>query len=191
MSCSDSDMNSPDDCSKPQGNGKDGKSKGNAPISNEWFIVSLVADEGGFDCPENDPNNGNGGDGGDGDGVFKCEIISNNPNCDSKPKPKTVTWLYNGGSDPEDQCDSSTIRDLRNEKGKEHKDFSCGPDNVFGPIRVESKDDFVGTFGLGGEFRMDLKDIKEMTLTDNSGNRQELTFHTSCSQVPYLFVVFR
>ena len=141
MSCSDHDMNSPDDCDEPQGNGKDGKSKGNSPIFNEWFIVSLVADEGGFVCPENDPNDGNGGDSGGGNGAFVCKIISNNPNCDSKPKPKTVTWLYNGGSDKDDQCASSTITDLRNEKGKEHKDFSCGPDNVFGPISVQGNDD--------------------------------------------------
>lgn len=187
MSCSDDDMNSPDDCKKPQGDGKNGKSNSedSGPVFNEWLIVSLDADEGGFVCPENDPSSGNDGDSGRGSGDDACKIISNNPNCDSKPKPKTVTWLYNGGAVSNNQCDSSTITELRNEKGKEHKDFSCEGGNVFGSIRVQGDDDFDEEVEFSEEFRMDLKQIKEMTLTDNSNTRQEMTFHTSCSQVLY------
>ncbi len=160
MSCSDPDMNSPDDCDEPQGDGKDGKSKGASPVFNEWFIVSLVADEGGLVCPGNDPNNGSDGDSDDdGDGTVECTITSNNPNCDST-NPDQVSWKYSGGSVPSDQCASSTIRNLRNDKGKEHEDFTCGPSNVSGPISVQGDKDFVGNFVLGDAFTMDLKEIK-------------------------------
>ena len=52
VSCSDSNMNGPEDCPIPQGNGKDNDSN----FSNDFLLEALIGDSGSFTC--NQPNTG-------------------------------------------------------------------------------------------------------------------------------------
>jgi len=174
MSCSDNDMNSPDDCGKLQGNGK-----GNDDGINFWLIASLVAESGGFQCPL--PDNPDGGD--DGGGSTACTVFVNNPSCDTS-KPDRITLRYDGGSDSADQCGSSTIRVITDKKGKLHKDFRCsGSLDTEQSISVTPDKGGTITVEPGGDFTIELKALKELTLRNNGGGgTQSMTFHTSCSQ---------
>jgi len=169
MSCSDDDMNGPEDCGKLQGNGK----KSNEGI-NLWVLEALISEKGGgFDCntspiaPE--------------EGQDECVLLSAiPPSCDTG-KPDTITFLYNGGSNPLAQCASSTINQVPNAKGKFHTDFECSGQVNPSEAIVVQLDGASGTVQPNETFTVGLKSIKETTIA-NSGGSQSMQFHTSCSQ---------
>jgi hypothetical protein len=97
-------------------------------------------------------------------------------------KPETLTWRYDGGSEPLGDCAGSTFATIVSAKGKTHKDFEC-----FGSVNLEQavtvtpdKGDSL-TVRPGEEFTLGLKDSKTISLS-NGGGTQALEFHTSCSQ---------
>jgi hypothetical protein len=174
-------MDGPEDCGKPQGDGKNGgskDSKGSTSLLNTWVLEGLTSGSGGsFTCTPSGPENPE-------EGQDNCELSPiDPPSCDNlKEKPDTITWRYTGGTDPDDQCDSSTIDDerYRNKKGKIHEDFRCsGSVNPSQSVVVSYKN---GGAQLrpGESFTLKRDDSKKITLR-NSGT-QSLEFHTSCSQ---------
>ena len=175
LSCSDSDMDGPEDCGKPQGDGKSKDSNGG--FINEWELDGLTSGKGGsFTCtPETDIPVG---------GQDACVLTPNDPpNC-YRPveKPDSITWRYTGGT-----CAASTNDDegrYTDDKGKikVHKDFKCaGEVNPNLPINVSYEKGSFNNIQPGGEFTTPRDQIKRMSLS-NSGGQQEMEFHTSCSQ---------
>ena len=172
MSCSDPDMNGPEDCGKLQGDGKN--SKGGSGLANVWILAGLVSGSGGaFDCNINVEPEG---------GQDNCVLSPiNPPSCDTVKKPDTITFLFNGGANPAAQCQSSTITQVTNAKGKTHKDFRCsGQVDPDSPVQVQV-DGSTGVVNPGQTFTVGLKSIKETTLS-NGGGVQNMEFHVSCSQ---------
>ena len=105
------------------------------------------------------------------------------PSCDSlEDKPDTITWRYDGGSEPLGQCAGSTLPTATNDKGKTHKDFECsGSVDVGQAITVTPDKGGSRTVNPGEEFTLELKESKELRLS-NGGGAQSLEIHTSCSQ---------
>lgn len=170
MSCSDDEMDGPEDCGTLQGNGK--KDSGGV---NLWELAGLVSTDGGFDC-----GTLNAGPAGSG-GQDECNLVSRGaPSCDTG-KPDTITFLFNGGTNPAAQCASSTIDKVPNSKGKFHTDFECSGQVDPNQAIAVSLDGGSGTVAPGQTFTVNLKSIKETTLS-NGGGTQQMEFHTSCSQ---------
>lgn len=172
ISCSDDEMDGPEDCGKLQGNGK----KNDEGI-NLWALEGLVSGKGGgFTCNTAPVNAQEGQD--------QCTLVPRNPpSCDTG-KPDTITFLFNGGSSPNNpaaQCASSTINKVPNSKGKFHTDFECsGSVDPSSPVIIQV-DGASGTVQPGQTFTVNLKSIKDTRLS-NGGGIQTMEFHTSCSQ---------
>lgn len=164
ISCSDADMNSADDCGKLQGNGKTTTST----YINTWQLEAMAGDNGvTLACGSSDQNQAN----------TNCDAVRGpNPSCATSGKPRTLTFRYTGGA-----CASSN----NPQNGK----FQCGG-TVDGTIEatLKSMDGHTvtpATVTPGGVFTVtssaDMKADSAFELT-NSGGKQTLKIHTSCSQ---------
>ena len=87
-------------------------------------------------------------------------------------KPDTITFLFNGGSSPNNpaaQCASSTIDKVPNSKGKFHDDFECsGSVDPSSSVNVQV-DGASGTVQPGQTFTVNLKSIKDTRLSNGGG----------------------
>jgi hypothetical protein len=202
-SCSDDDMDGPEDCGKRQGNGKANE----AGLINDWILEGLVDGSGAsFDCGLS----GGGDDectvvtgvecvalGGTFQGVgTECADVEClpplSPCCENGEKIRVLSMQYTA-----DDC-SATHHDQ--DPGKVTcTDFGPLPDTVF--ILSTDKDDpahggakiwFAGTVNAGDAFDIDATNAGQARLTNDTrihvfdhegGTRlQFVKFHTSCSQ---------
>jgi hypothetical protein len=164
ISCSDIDMNDATDCGKLEGNGKNDT----ATLINTWELEGLAGDNGiALEC------NSAGQD----QPRVVCETERGpQPNCATSDKPRSLTFQYTGGT-----CASSN----NPQNGK----FACGG-TIDGGLAatLKSNDGYTvtpTTVQPGAEFTVtstsDMRADSAFELT-NSGNKQTLKIHTSCSQ---------
>ncbi len=172
LSCSDDDMDGPEDCGKLEGNGKDNSSS----LLNIWLLEGMIDAKSTLDCTVND-------DPDMGDFLQACEFAGQPlPNCDNGPKPDTLTWRYDGGTNGDGDCADSTFYTIVDEDGDGHDDFECaGAVDTSQPVTVEDDDGNIFVVSPGESFTVNRDDIGSMTLTQG-GSVQTLAFHTSCSQ---------
>lgn len=172
MSCSDDDFNDPTDCGKLAGNAKN-----DSGFVNEWRLEGFIDNQNRvLDC--NPPS--------DGEFTDSCEFTQSSvPSCDTISNPETLTWRYDGGTNGDGDCASSTFLSAVNDDGDPHKDFVCtGNVDVTQPITVDPyKGDNV-FISPGDEFTTVLDGSKKLLLFNSSGGggEQYIELHTSCSQ---------
>ncbi|NNF51658.1 MAG: hypothetical protein HKN59_04395, partial [Gammaproteobacteria bacterium] len=163
LSCSDDDMDGPEDCGKLQGNGKDNDSS----LLNDWLLEGIVDAQGTLDCTV------------DTTPVFAeaCEFTGEPlPSCENGEKPDTLTWRYDGGTNGDGNCADSTFPDIG------HDDFECaGSVDTSQSITVEDDDGNIYVVNPGHEFTVNRDAIGSMSLS-NGGGTQTMVFHASCSQ---------
>ena len=84
LSCSDEDMNGPEDCGTPQG---DGKNEALPPAANVWLLDGLTTDKGFvLDCTPQPA-----------EALDNCEFEAPPPpNCETLGKPTSLTFRYTG-----------------------------------------------------------------------------------------------
>ncbi len=153
-------MDGPEDCGKLQGNGK----KDDGGI-NLWALEGLASEKGGgFTCNTAPVDTEGGQD--------ECTLVPRNPPSCETSKPDTITFLFNGGSSPNNpaaQCASSTIDKVPSSKGKFHTDFECsGFVNPGSAVNVQV-DGASGTVQPGQTFTVELKSIKDTRLSNAGG----------------------
>ncbi|HJT81847.1 MAG TPA: SdrD B-like domain-containing protein [Chthoniobacterales bacterium] len=176
VSCSDVDMDGPEDCGKAEGDGK-----GKTGFINQWIFAGMSGNGISINC-----GGGNGG----GNPNSNCVVTPNQGGSGCNPetglgKPTTLTFQYNNGS-----CASSN----NPQSGK----FVCtGSVNTALPINVSNSDGYTQstttvspggtiTFTKGGST---LSSQSDFTLS-NSGGTETLSIHTSCSQPLHIGDVF-
>ncbi len=160
LSCSDSDMNGPEDCGKPEGDGK-----GGSGYINTWAFEGMAGASQGFECTTMPPPPSS-----------NCSVPEMAmPNCDTVGKPTSLTFRYTGGG-----CAASN----NPQSGK----FTCsGSVNSALPISVANSNGYTISPTMvapGGEFTVSAGSFKAQsgfTLT-NAGGTETLSIHTSCSQ---------
>lgn len=169
LSCSDVDMNGPEDCGKAEGDGK-----GLSGFINTWIFAGMSGANGiTIDC-------GNGGNGGGGAGTT-CNITpGSNPDCTTAGKPNTLTFQYTGGG-----CAASN----NPQSGK----FICsGSVNTGAPVTISTTTSGLTisptTVSPGGTFTVSAaagKTFPAQTALrlSNTGGTENLSIHTSCSQI--------
>ncbi|HEY4284368.1 MAG TPA: SdrD B-like domain-containing protein, partial [Chthoniobacterales bacterium] len=162
LSCSDVDMNGPEDCGKAEGD-----AKGLTGFINQWIFAGMSGANGiTIDC-------GSGSSG----GSTNCVITPGPmPDCTSAGKPTSLTFQYTGGG-----CGSSN----NPQSGK----FTCsGSVNTALPITVSNSNGYTQsttTVSPGGFITFSKNSFAAQsgfTLT-NSGGTENLSIHTSCSQI--------
>lgn len=82
MSCSDDNMNGPEDCGKRQGDGKDDKSE----FINDWLLEGMVDAKNSFDCTFDPISHG----------TDECEFFTQEATLCEK-KPTAISLRYTGG----------------------------------------------------------------------------------------------
>lgn len=175
VSCSDDDMDGPEDCGKAEGDGK-----GKVGFINQWIFAGMSGNGVSINC---------GGTNGGGNPGSNCVLtpgrgLGCNPET-GVGKPTTLTFQYTGGG-----CGASN----NPQSGK----FICsGSVNTALPITVSNQDSYTQstttvspggtiTFTKGGSA---LSAQSDFTLT-NSGGTEKLSIHTSCSQPLHIGDVF-
>ena len=164
VSCSDQEMNGPEDCGEPQGNGKNNDSI----LRNDWLLEGMVGENGTLDCtPPDDP------------GSEECEIVPREADCDTLGKPTSLTFKYTGGS-----CAASYHSQ---DPGKATCESSPGP--ISGQIQVTSANSKYtvtpSTVDPGKEFTVTSSgefDSNSVFYLDDGTNVETDQIHTSCSQ---------
>ena len=153
LACDDIEMDGPEDCLLPQGDGKDNK----AENINDWQFYGLRDASGGISCAP---------------AVYTdtCEFQAERADCDLLDEVFTLTLVYEGGS-----CDDS--------RHHQPDKFECeGAVNAGEPALVTLGDD-TGFVVQPGEAFTIPKDGSDTEIElSNSGGTQELRFHTSCSK---------
>lgn len=178
ISCSDQDMNGPEDCGKPQG---DGKNASNAGGINSWLLAGMTS----FSCP----GVGGGGQASYDNAQDACVITGRSSlGCKSgfTGKPASITFAYTGGG-----CSASNNTQAA---GKASCSGSVGGAQTVS-VSVGGKDGKGGkkgddgltlspqTVSLGGSFTVSGKFGAESTFTLSGGGGTEIDeIHTSCSQ---------
>jgi hypothetical protein len=174
VSCSDVDMNGPEDCGKAEGD-----AKGLSGFINQWIFAGMSGNGISINC---------GGSNG-GNPSSNCVLVPG-PGLGCNPetglgKPTSLTFKYTGGG-----CGASN----NPQSGK----FICsGSVNTALPITVSNQDSYQQstttvspggtiTFTKGGST---LSAQSDFTLT-NSGGTEKLSIHTSCSQPLHIGDVF-
>jgi len=172
VSCSDPEMQTPDDCGTNQGNGRGNDSK----LINDWILAGWVATNGVLDCnPESSSEL-----------AKECEVEGMKPGSCADGRPTALVFEYTG----EDCVDGNDQDD-----GK----WSCSGDpNLAAPVEVVmTKDAGVFTVTPSAE-NIGLNQTFEIRRTDELGKEfpseiefdirqggqtlQSLKMHTSCSQ---------
>jgi len=167
LSCSDEDMNGPEDCGKYQG---DGKAK--PGYINEWILAGMVDSQSSFNCFGTDPS---------GDPVSECEVtLPSQVACDGKLK--ALVLKYMGGD-----CSNTTNW----QDGK----FTCAGDaGLNEPVRIVITKDVAEltvvpadeSIMIGDEFTIvantELRADTQFDIVQGGALLQSLKIHTSCSQ---------
>ena len=161
ISCSDDNMNGPEDCKLPLGDGKSDDSS----YLNQWLFEGMAGSGQTLDCTPIPPAP-----------TDNCEFeASPRPGCDALGKPNSLTFVYTG-----EACDPSS-----NDQGSKTgcSDFgtlgepatisSTNSGLTISPDVVYLDDEFTisGSFGSA----------TVLTLDTPNGAMQELNIHTSCS----------
>ena len=165
MSCSDDDMNGPEDCGKNEGDGK----KNDDSYNNSWQLEGFIDKAGSvLDCTA-DPV--------DEVGTDECTSTPTNLSIceDKKNKPTSLIFRYTGGD-----CPGANNQDKKSDcsgsiNGDETVSISGGKDTFVSTSTVEPD----GLFTVTGK-KDKLKSSTEIILT-NSGGTQSNEVHTSCS----------
>ena len=167
VSCSDDDFNSPDDCGKRAGDGKNNYSS----KINAWELNGFVDANGAvLSCSPPIENT-----------EFSQDCIINAipaPSCETSGKPTSLTFMYTGGNCPGD-----------NEQG--YKAECSGAINATDmvTIEVDTRDDYTVSpavvapgelFTITRNFSK-FKSNTEISLTDSNHESQLNRIHTSCS----------
>jgi len=178
MSCSDDDFNSPDDCGKLSGNGKDNASD----FINAWRLEGFVDNSGQvLDCTV--PVSGDGF-------ANSCTFARQDPpSCNTLDggKPRSISFKYTGGGCVESSNTQDTGKAVCTPTGGTvtgdvtivaagNESFTKDVYTV-DPAFVSPNGTFEVTFN-DNEF----KSNSFVRITDGSGNTELNEFHTSCSQ---------
>lgn len=158
LSCSDDDMDGPEDCGAVLGNGKDDASG----FINAWILELLSGNGAILDCTAGTP---------DGTGGFEsCEFEAGPiPSCESTGKPENLTWKYTGGG-----CTASD-----NDQGN---DATCSG-AIDGSASVVITDDKGNIFAINpGEAFTTSRDASQEFRLANGGGNEVIRMHSSCSQ---------
>jgi hypothetical protein len=164
-SCSDEDMNGPEDCMKNEGNAK----TTDPYFVNDWLFEGMAGNTLTLDCTTDPP-----------DFKEECELIGAKPGSCDDDKPTALVFEYTGAA-----CSATT--NFQEEKFKCEEIGSLGDlasvvmTKDADKIDVEIIGNTVKIFRndtLGKEFPKEIKYI----ITDTDGNTQSQTLHTSCSK---------
>ena len=161
-SCSDVDMNGPEDCGKTQGD-----AKGLAGFINQWKFEGMAGNGQILDCtPAPLP------------GAKQCEIArAGTPSCATVGKPTSLTFQYTGGG-----CGATN-----NTQGG--KATCSGGIDPLQPVNVSVGGTGYSvvptTVQPGGTFVVSRSSFDANTYytLSNAGGTEQLAIHTSCSQV--------
>jgi serine-aspartate repeat-containing protein C/D/E len=167
LSCSDGDMNGPEDCGKYQGDGKE-----KAGYINQWILAGMVDSQSSFNCFGTDPST---------DPVSECEVtLPSQVECDGKLKALTLKYL--GGD-----CSNTT-------NWQDGKVTCSGDAGTTEPVRIVITKDTAEltvfpsdeTIMIGDEFTIvannELRADTQFDIVQGDVVLQSLKIHTSCSQ---------
>ena len=165
-SCSDEDMNGPEDCGKYEGNAK----TTDPDFINLWLFEGMAGNGLMLDCTPEKPELNE-----------DCTVFASKPGSCDDGKPTALVFEYTG-----DACSATT--NFQNGK------FTCEPTDLqlgvladvvmtkdADKISVEIDDNMIKIFRsdtVGKEFPSEIK----YAITDTDGNTQSQKLHTSCSQ---------
>lgn len=162
LSCSDNDMNGPEDCDKYEGDGKYITSD----FINDWLFQGMAGNGLILDCTPAEliPSD-------------ECESVATPPNCDILGKPTSLTFLYTGASCLASQNDQASDKwDCSGEPGAQPVSITIVKDSstiTVCPLNEIYVGDMVTVSAIesdmGSEIQLDL-------------GGQSLKIHTSCSQ---------
>ena len=152
LSCSDDEMDGPEDCGLNQGNGKDNDSG----LINNWLLEGIVDAGGTLDCTS-DP----------GTPVNACEFQAFPASCETGDAD-FLTFAYTGGG-----CGAS-------DNDQEDHECSGNVDGSMSATFTDDDGNSV-VLNPGETITIPRNDAKEMTLTNASGTETNI-LHTSCSQ---------
>ena len=159
LSCSDSEMNGPEDCGKRQGDGKSDDSG----FINDWLFEGLEGEGQVLDCtPTPDPP------------AESCEaILPPFPSCETLPKPSSLTFRYTGGACPGDNIQGSKSSCTGTVDGAQAASITSDNGGVtILPSLVDPGEEFTVSNLSGSNL--------QLTLT-NGGGSQDNDVHISCS----------
>jgi hypothetical protein len=152
LSCSDDEMDGPEDCGLPQGNGKDN----DGSLVNEWILEGIIDAGGTLDCTTQPIG-----------GTDACTFQSFPASCETGDAD-FLTFAYTGGG-----CAASD---------NDQQDHECtGSIDGSAPVTVTDDDDNVYTLNPGETFTLARNFAKNLTLV-NGGGTEVNVLHTSCSQ---------
>ena len=163
LSCSDDDMNGPEDCSKYEGDGK-----GKTGFINEWIFEGMAGNGLVLDCTPTPV-----------EGADSCEfVLSPAPSCESLyAKPTSLTFRYTGAD-----CSAS-------DNGQPSDKFTCSGEPGSAPVSITiEKDPSKITVSPSSELNVgDLVTVSAIGSDMGSEiqlyvGAQFLKIHTSCSQ---------
>lgn len=182
LSCSDEDMNGPEDCGKNQGNGKnkskDKKGKGkkchdngsDTALINDWILAGMVDDSSSFNCLADDSS----------EVVSECEILTpSQSECDGKLK--AIEFKYVGGD-----CSATT----NNQEGKCQCNGDAGANDGISIVMTKDADKVTVSpsknIQLGDVISIvadkEIKAETQFKIVKNGKVLQTLNIHTSCSK---------
>ncbi|NND59514.1 MAG: hypothetical protein HKN49_04525 [Gammaproteobacteria bacterium] len=152
LSCSDSEMNGPEDCGLNQGNGKDN----DGGLVNNWLLEGIVDAGGTLDCTQPPAT-----------GANQCEFQAFPASCETG-NADLLTFQYSGGG-----CGASA---------NSQQDHVCTGTVDGGASATFTDDDGNSvTLAPGETVTIPRNLAKNMTLT-NAGGTESNLLHTSCSQ---------
>jgi protocatechuate 3,4-dioxygenase beta subunit len=159
-SCSDDDMNGPEDCGKLEGDGKD-----KSGYINEWLFEGMAGNGQQLICTPTPPEPSD-----------TCELqLTPPPSCETMGDPTSLTFQYSGGG-----CAASD--------NTQDKDTCSGSIDDSLPVMVTAhRDSYVitpSTVNPGEEFTVTASgfDADSYFYLTNAGGTEENKIHTSCSQ---------
>ena len=154
VACDDQEMDGPEDCGLPQGDGKDNKTE----FINDWLLDGIVDDSGLLECTKRSTASST------------CEVQSNWADCDLLEKVSWLTLTYTGGG-----CAAS----YHNQPDK----FQCEGEvdsQLEVSLLTESGDSFAVRPGESFTIPTEGSDT-ELELTNELGT-ELMRIHTSCSK---------
>jgi hypothetical protein len=159
LSCSDADMNGPEDCGTREGDGKD-----KTGFLNDWLLEGMAGNGQHLICTPTPPEPSD-----------TCELeLTPPPSCETIGKPTSLTFRYTGGG-----CAASD--------NTQDKDACSGSIDDSLPVMVTAhKDSYVitpSTVNPGEEFTVTASgfDSDSYFYLTNAGGTEENKIHTSCS----------
>ncbi|NNF16502.1 MAG: hypothetical protein HKN70_07120, partial [Gammaproteobacteria bacterium] len=154
LSCSDNEMDGPEDCGAPQGDGK----SNDAGLINSWLLEGIIDQGGTLDCTQ-PPTTGSS----------SCEFQSFPANCDTIDNVDTLTLVYSGGS----------CADSQNDQGTKFVCSGAIDGTLPALVTLANGDSF--TVAPGEAFTIPESGSGTEVTLSNAGGTQILDVHTSCS----------